>query len=52
MEHNGDQTYLVSMDEHHECITLAGSILFPLQEIGNKLRGIRDQHIMIPAQEM
>lgn len=35
------------MNQHHEGIPLAGHVLFSLQELGNQLRSIRDQGVMV-----
>lgn len=39
--------YLICMNEHHEGISLAGHVLFSLQELGNQLWSIRDQGVMV-----
>lgn len=39
--------YLICMNQHHESIPLAGHVLFSLQELGNQLRSIRDQGVMV-----
>ena len=42
-------TYPVSMDEHHECIPLAGRIKLSLQVAVDQLRGIGDETLKVPA---
>ena len=43
--------YLVGVNEHHEGVSLARSVLLLLQEVVDELRRIGDQHIVIPKRD-
>ena len=40
------------MDEHHECISLAGCIQFSLEVAVDQLRSVGDQTLKIPVTEV
>ena len=42
-----ERPLLIRVNEHHERVSLAGGVLFRLEEVGNKLGRVRNQMLEI-----